>query len=560
MPQSPTRAAGADGEELRDYLSAWLAIGEMSRQGASWSGRERHNLFLNTADGRFADFSAASGADFPDDGRAVALSDWDADGDLDLWLAARTGPRVRFLRNRSGAGTDWVAFRLRGTRSNRDGIGARVRLVLGESGGGSRPPLVQTLRAGEGFLAQSSKWIHFGLPTAAEVEAVEVVWPGGELERFGGVTARARYLLEEGTGEAGRVAPRPPVDLTPVELETAIESGTSRIRLTSRPVMPPVDYRTFDATARRLVGGDGAVLVNLWASWCAPCVGELRDLERRREELAAAGLRVVALSVDEDPERARALLDSVRPGYEVGLISLASLDVLDVLQRSLQEERRRLALPTSFLLDGRGRLAVLYRGPLEVDDVLEDLAVLDLDEFSIRAATAPFPGRWATQTTPFSHAKLAGEMAAFGHEEVAALYRRLAAGTLPSSLSTDDPTGAALTAAFELLGRGRREEAEAKFGEILQQLANRLRQRPDDTAARNQLGLLLLGVNRPGAALQAFEQVLDQDPDNVPALSNAALLNWRGGSRERAHDLVERLSELDPAGAAELRRAMTANR
>ena len=100
------------------------------RSGASFSGRERNCAFLNTGDDRFANISAVSGIDFPDDGRAIALSDWDQDGDLDVWFANRSGPQVRFLRNDVPTKNNWIAFRLEGKTCNRDAIGARVEVTL----------------------------------------------------------------------------------------------------------------------------------------------------------------------------------------------------------------------------------------------------------------------------------------------------------------------------------------------------------------------------------------------------------------------------------------------
>ncbi len=65
-------------------------MGEMISQGASFSGRERNRCFLNTHAEKFADVSAVAGLDLIDDGRGIALVDWDHDGDLDLWLTSRT--------------------------------------------------------------------------------------------------------------------------------------------------------------------------------------------------------------------------------------------------------------------------------------------------------------------------------------------------------------------------------------------------------------------------------------------------------------------------------------
>ena len=108
----------------------------MLAQGRSFSGHERNCCFLNTisdrrAAGRFADISASSGLDFPDDGRAVALVDWDLDGRIDLWTANRNAPRLRLMRNQTNRANRFVAIRLRGngTTSNRDAIGARVEVV-----------------------------------------------------------------------------------------------------------------------------------------------------------------------------------------------------------------------------------------------------------------------------------------------------------------------------------------------------------------------------------------------------------------------------------------------
>ena len=112
MSRSPVDGGSADPSQ--SYLDSWGELAGLIRQGRSFSGKERNCCFLNTRDGHFADVSSATGLDHIDDGRTVALSDWDRDGDLDLWLANRTGPRLRFMRNELGKGDRFVAFRLRG--------------------------------------------------------------------------------------------------------------------------------------------------------------------------------------------------------------------------------------------------------------------------------------------------------------------------------------------------------------------------------------------------------------------------------------------------------------
>ncbi len=143
MSQSPIDDFSA--AQVLRYRQGWKALNRLLHQGRSFSGREANRAFLNTGSGRFADISAASGLDFLDDGRAVAVVDWDFDGDLDLWITNRTAPRVRFLRNNLKSESGHVAIKLQGNgrSTNRDAIGARVELHLD---GEEQKRLVKTLQ------------------------------------------------------------------------------------------------------------------------------------------------------------------------------------------------------------------------------------------------------------------------------------------------------------------------------------------------------------------------------------------------------------------------------
>ena len=175
-----------------DYEDGWTALNTLQRYGWTFAGREPNVLYVNTGDGRFCDASSVAGFDFPDDARALAVCDWDRDGAPDLWTTARTAPRLRLLRNGAPIGDGFVALRLRGTRSNRDAIGARVEVTLDD---GRR--LVRTVVAGDGFLSQSSKWVHVGLGADGRVSSADVVWPDGRRQAFGALRRGGRYLLVE---------------------------------------------------------------------------------------------------------------------------------------------------------------------------------------------------------------------------------------------------------------------------------------------------------------------------------------------------------------------------
>ncbi len=167
-------------------------------RGEPFSGHERNCVFLNTGGERWATVSHVSGFDFDDDARGIAATDWDGDGDVDFWVSNRTAPAVRYLRNDCPRSGRYLTLRLTQDSGNRDAIGARVEVKLAAS----PVPLVREVRAGDSFLAQSSRTLHFGLGSKATIAAVTVRWPGGGTETFTGIMANSRVHLRKGSGKA----------------------------------------------------------------------------------------------------------------------------------------------------------------------------------------------------------------------------------------------------------------------------------------------------------------------------------------------------------------------
>ena len=96
MAKSPDE--NAPGSQILRYDLGWRAINDLLRAGRSLSGHERNCCFLNLGAfgaGRFADISSAVSGDLDDDGRVLALADWDFDGDQDMWITNRSGPQIR---------------------------------------------------------------------------------------------------------------------------------------------------------------------------------------------------------------------------------------------------------------------------------------------------------------------------------------------------------------------------------------------------------------------------------------------------------------------------------
>lgn len=376
--------------DTREYVNAWLAMTQLMNTGSSWSGRERNCCFLNLGQGRFADVSAVAGLDFLDDGRALAVTDWDGDGDLDLWFKNRSGPVLRMMRNDSPPEHHSVAFRLVGKSCNRDGIGAIVELTtdLGR--------LTRTLLAGDGYLAQSSKWIHFGLGTGDTIERVVVHWPGGDVQELPGPPVDRRYRIEQGSSE---LKPVPMRSVKIPDAPTPPKQAAGMARVVLRVPLPLPTALTSDLFGRS--DPQRAKLINLWAQWCPPCIRELTDFAHHYDRIHAAGLDVMALCLDkpEDHAKARRLFDAkiAKVATHDGLTNRVATDeladVVDAVLRHVLDKPGETSLPTSLLIDRNGALQIVYIGPITVDRLLTDAATYGLRPDQ-RLDRSPFPGRW----------------------------------------------------------------------------------------------------------------------------------------------------------------------
>ena len=151
--------------------------------------------FLNQGNATFRDAAAQAGAAFaqPRVGRGLAYGDFDRDGDLDLLMTTNNGTAVLF-RNDQTRGNRSLRFRLRGTASNRDAIGATVRIV---HGGTSQSRVV---RSGSSYLSQSELPVTFGVGRRDIVDRVVITWPNGRVEEFTKVAAGRQYEIVEGKG------------------------------------------------------------------------------------------------------------------------------------------------------------------------------------------------------------------------------------------------------------------------------------------------------------------------------------------------------------------------
>jgi len=163
-------------------------------------------LSLNQGDGTFCDASDQAGPALQQNrvSRGLAVGDLFNDGHIDV-VVEDLDAEPMILRNRGIEANHWITFELQGSKSNRLAIGARVQLTAGK--------MTQTeeVRSGGSYLSQSDMRIHFGLGPATKVDAVEIRWPSGAVEKLAGkdLVADHFYSVLEGKGIVPEAAIRP---------------------------------------------------------------------------------------------------------------------------------------------------------------------------------------------------------------------------------------------------------------------------------------------------------------------------------------------------------------
>ena len=430
------------------------------RQGYSWSGRERKCCFLNLGDRSFVDVSAVSGIDYAEDGRAVAVTDWDGDGDLDLWMRFRSGPQLRFLRSDSrrasqsnaGGGAHFLELQLIGRSCNRDAIGAVVTVYAGGRA------IKRQVVAGDGYLSQSSKMLHFGLGDISRIDKVELRWPGTItagggcapcVETRAGLSADRCYRITQGDSKLIDLGSRTIVLRDAPADQPAVEAMSRLVLRTPLPfpaeLLSAIGHQQPGAAVLQPPAVLQPTLVCLWASWCAPCMGELKLLvaQRERIEQVAAGhfgdstgraaLRVVLINVDksEDKIKAREAFDRIMASsrassaYPWGEMDHLSLDVLDAILLQVRDREGLGTLPLSMLFDQGGALQIVYLGPLNIEVAAADAKQYGRDGVPAHRRFG-VAGRWYFDARR-SLASLAEELSRRGQKEAAKFYERLSA-------------------------------------------------------------------------------------------------------------------------------------
>jgi len=203
----PTRNILSFGGGFFDYdndgwLDLFIANGhvypEVEQASPETRFKQINSLFHNEGNGKFVETTkiAGSGFQIPYVGRGVAFADFDNDGFVDV-VVGNNGDPPLLLHNSGGNGNHFLNFKLIGTKSNRDAMGARVRVL---AGGVSQ---IREIAGGGSYLSQSDLRANFGLGKATRAETVEVRWPSGLRQVFHDIEADKFYVIEEGREQLG---------------------------------------------------------------------------------------------------------------------------------------------------------------------------------------------------------------------------------------------------------------------------------------------------------------------------------------------------------------------
>jgi Flp pilus assembly protein TadD/peroxiredoxin len=512
-----------------NYEHGWNAINELIRSDGRWSGYERNIAYLNNGDGTFSDVSGAVGMDFVDDSRAFALADLDHDGRLEVILKNRTAPQLRILRNVMSEIGNSISFRLRGTKSNRDAIGAAVTIEAGEH------RQTKYLQAGSGFLSQHSKELFFGVGKFTEPVRATVRWPRGASQTFEQLPVNHRIEIDEGANDFAAKPYSPsrwPQNTTnkPDKVEPLPSSCETWL---IQPLLAP-DFSLPDITGktwqlRSFLGS--FVLLTFCAANSESSREQLRLLRQNYTSFhSTAGIAAIYV----DPVDGAVSHDSAKElPFPALTASQEVIGIYNIVYRYLFDRRRDLPVPASFLIDERGSIVKIYQGLVHPGRVLNDIrSVPRTPEDRIRKAL-PFPGK--LYQGDFQRNAFTYGVAFFqrGYLDQAAESFQQAITAKPS-----DPE------AYYNLGTLYLRRSDYK--QARQKLEQAVALRPNHPEAWNNLGMLSAQEGDPEQAIRNFKQSLTLKPDYVIALVNLGNLYRRQHFFDEAVKLLERALQLEP--------------
>lgn len=514
------------------YEHGWNAINELIRSDSSWHGYARNVMFSNNRDGTFTEVSGAVGLDFLEDCRSFALADIDHDGRLEILLRSRNAPQLRILRNAMKHLGNSISFQLRGTKSNRDAVGAEI--VVHSS------TLKQTrhLQAGTGFLAQHSKEAFFGIGDEQTVSAT-VRWPGGLTQNFDNLPANHSFEIVEGSAKfvSTPFASPPSVYLQPRPAQPPAQLPENVATWLIQPLKAPeFDLPDMDGHRRQVSQWLGKpALLTFFAAKSQPSLEQLRLLNRSSSRLPSRQLAVLAINLDNpaDAAEARRLVAGEKLSFPTVFADQETGGVYNIVYRYLFDRRRDLPLPASFLLDKDGMIVKIYQGNADLNSILKDAA--SIPETPAARLERALPFRGDIHLSAFQRNEFTYGVALFQHgylTQAEESFRQVVVA------NPDD--------AEAYYNLGTLNLRRNNFTDAQRYLEQSLKLRPDYPEAWNNLGMIAAQQGQPDQAVTNFEQALQQRPGYTVALVNLGNLFRRRHQFDKAQEQLTRALAIEP--------------
>ncbi len=515
------------------YEQGWNAINELIRSDSTWNGYERNVFYVNSHDGSFFEAAGVTGLDLCEDGRSFVLADLDGDGRLEVIVKNRNAPQLRVMHNVMNDLGRSVAFRLRGTQSNRDAIGTAVTVDAGT--------LHQTkyLQAGSGFLSQHTKELFFGVGNGEGRVRATVRWPSGLTQTFENLPANHRIELVEGLKEfvSKPYLASPPSYARAGEPQKAeIWPATTETWLIEPLPAPEFALPDLSGALRDLSSfRGGALLLHFFTATSETSHEQLRVLQKSQTALSARGIRVVGVGVDEpgDAQVTRSVAAKEGLSFPILLATQDVAGVYNIFYRYLFDRRRDLGLPSSFLIDRQGMIVKLYQGVVDPKQVVADIKSAPNTPADRLQTALPFPG--TLYDSEFKRNDFTYGVAFFQRgylEQAAASFQNVIAR------KPNQPE-----AYYNLGTLYLRRNAFDDARTYLEQAA---RLRPDYPEAWNNLGMIAAQQGQVEESIRNFQESLRLRPDYAIALLNLGNLYRRQGDLDQADKLLGRALALEP--------------
>lgn len=523
-----------------EYEQGWSAVNELIRADRSWSGYERNTFYANNGDGTFSDISGALGLDFVEDGRAFALADFDHDGRQEVFLKNRNAPVLRILKNVMPSLPPSISLRLRGTRSNRDAIGAVISIKTDEG------RQMRSLQAGSGFISQHGKEVFFGLGSAKGTVNASIRWPSGLVQEVSDLPANHRIWVEEGVAPSRFEPFRAPASLAqlgksePQPTETLPDTAETWLLA---PIAAP-DFSVPDMNGRMQTLSSlrgGPVLLTLGSASEGRSRQNWVALNQRRASLGSH-IQVIAVDLggEANEDRLRGFIAEQRPWFPILRGSDDMGAIYNILYRYLFDRHRDLKLPTSFLIDGKGDIVKVYQGGVEPAQLERDSRSIPQTAADRLARALPFPG--VTEAVEFGRNYLS-----YGSVFFQRGYFDQAQAAFQIALHDDPESAEALYGVGSVyLNQQKNAEARKCFERAL-----KLRASYPDTLANswNNLGLLAGREGQTADAIKYFKEALRLNPDHLIAINNLGSAYRQAKRWNEALTTYEHALQLSPSDA-----------